>query len=50
VEGRLRDQGQRIGLLLGHGGRLRGNVRRVRFRGNARATLLGCTPKVRHGN
>ena len=26
VEGRLRDEGERIGLLLGHGGRLRGNV------------------------
>src|SRR2546425_12798931 len=39
VEGRLREQAQRVRLLLGHGGRFRGNVRRVRFRGNARATL-----------
>ncbi len=41
VEGRLRQQGQGVRLLLGHRGRFRGNVRRERFRGNVgRAPLL----------
>jgi len=41
MQRRLREEAERVRLLLRHGRRFRGNVHDAR---------LGCTPKVRHRN
>jgi hypothetical protein len=41
MQRRLGQQAHRIRLLLGHCGRLRGNVRRKRFRGNVLVYRIG---------
>ena len=43
VEGRLRDEGERIGLLLGHGGRLRG-IAHADYHGRRMEIVQALTP------